>query len=230
MVNASKERSMTTPGRSSGRPVRLLLLAPQPYFQQRGTPIAVRMLLEVLESRGYDITVITYPEGEDPSGASYRIERLGRIPGLGAIRPGFSIPKVLLDAAMFRRASTLTHRLRPDAIHAVEESVFIALALKRLYGVPYVYDMDSALPQQMVERYPLLGPMGPLLQRMERAAIRGATAVVAVCESLQEHALSQAPGQLVSRIEDVSLLDTARPVGGGEDLRVTTGRDEPIVL
>ncbi len=229
-VGATEQRLMTASTSSGGRRLRLLLMAPQPYFQQRGTPIAVRMLLDVLVSRGYDITLLTYPQGEDPPEAEYRIERVGRIPGIGPIRPGFSIPKVLLDAAMFRRARALCHGLRPDVVHAVEESVFIALALKRRYGVPYVYDMDSSLSQQMVEAYPFLGTTMPMLERMERAAIRGGMAVLAVCRSLQEHALSQAPGQLIARIEDVSLLDPRRSPGGGEDLKETTGRDEPIVL
>jgi glycosyltransferase involved in cell wall biosynthesis len=210
-----------------GRALRLLLLAPQPYFQQRGTPIAVRSLLDVLAQRGYDIIVLTYPEGEDTRAAGYRIERLRRVPGIARIRPGFSVAKVVLDAAMLIRAVSLYRRFRPDVIHAVEEASFIGLVMKRLFGVPYVYDMDSSLAQQLVERYPRLAPASPVLRRLERAAVRGSVGVLAVCRSLEDLAHEHAPGQFIRRIEDVSMVDGG---AGAEVLKSTTGCDDPIVL
>jgi hypothetical protein len=39
--------------------VRILLLAPQPFFQARGTPIAVRTVLEFLGDRGHVVDVLT---------------------------------------------------------------------------------------------------------------------------------------------------------------------------
>jgi glycosyltransferase involved in cell wall biosynthesis len=211
-----------------GRALRVLLLAPQPYFQQRGTPIAVRSLLDVLAKRGYDITVLTYPEGEDTHATGYRIERLRKVPGIARVRPGFSVSKLVLDAAMLGRAVSLYRRFRPDLVHAVEEAAFIGLAMKRLFGVPYVYDMDSSLAQQMVERYPRLAIASPVLRRLERAAVRGSVGVLAVCRSLEELAREHAPGQFIRRIEDVSLVDGGD--GADEILTTTTGCNDPIVL
>ena len=48
----------------------------------------------------------------------------------------------------------MVRRNRYDLIHAVEESAFIAAAAQAVSGVPYVYDMDSSLAEQMVEAYP----------------------------------------------------------------------------
>ena len=55
--------------RAGDRAMRILLLAPHPFFQQRGTPIAEKMLLQVLTAAGHEVEVLTFPEGEDP-GAS----------------------------------------------------------------------------------------------------------------------------------------------------------------
>ena len=36
-------------------------------------------------------------------------------------------------------------------IHVGEKSVFIAMLFRFLYGIPYVYAMDSSIAQQLVE-------------------------------------------------------------------------------
>src|SRR5690606_25954218 len=46
--------------------MKILFLAPQPFFQERGTPIAVRLAVEVLGGRkGDSIDLLTYHEGSD---------------------------------------------------------------------------------------------------------------------------------------------------------------------
>jgi hypothetical protein len=45
--------------------VKILVLAPHPFFQARGTPLAVRRVLEFLSSRGHQIDLLTFHEGEN---------------------------------------------------------------------------------------------------------------------------------------------------------------------
>ena len=45
--------------------MRILLVAPQPFYQERGTPIAVRMLVEVLCGQGHAVDLLTFHEGAD---------------------------------------------------------------------------------------------------------------------------------------------------------------------
>ncbi len=73
---------------------------------------------------------------------------------------------------------------RYHIVHAVEESVFMAMLLKVLVGIPYVYDMDSSLAQQMIEKFRILKPLASVFNYAEGLAIRNATAVVPVCEAL----------------------------------------------
>jgi hypothetical protein len=111
---------------------------------------------------------------------------------------------------MFIKAVRLASRKRYDLIHAVEESVFMALILKWVFKVPYVYDMDSSLAQQMVEKYPVLAPFKLLFKRFERIAVRNAEAVTPVCDALagviQEHSPKK-----VAVLPDVSLLKDLEP-------------------
>jgi glycosyltransferase involved in cell wall biosynthesis len=199
--------------------VKILLLAPHPFYQARGTPIAVKTVLEFLSERGDSVDVLTYSEGTDVQIPNCRVYRIPRMPGLRNIRPGFSFKKVVCDALMVGSCLRMVRRTRYDLIHAVEESAFIASLMQALAGVPYVYDMDSSLAEQMVEAYPRLGFASPALRRMEALAVRRSTGVLAVCAALEDVALGHDPGKLVGRVEDTTLL----PEG------MSDGRNGPIL-
>ncbi len=202
--------------RSQYRPMRILLLAPHPFFQARGTPLAERALIVELTAAGHQVDVLTFPEGDDPAIPGCRVLRLPAIPGLRGLRPGFSGKKLALDVVMLGALLKLVRRRRYDLVHAVEESAFLALAVGRLFGVPYVYDMDSSLAEQMIERFPALGRLGPLFAACERRAVRGSSGVLAVCRALEDKARGYAPEALIARLEDASLVEAAEsaPAGG----------------
>ncbi|HEU4474675.1 MAG TPA: glycosyltransferase family 4 protein [Gemmatimonadales bacterium] len=201
--------------------MRILLLAPQPFFQARGTPIAVRTVLEFLGARGHIVDVLTYPEGSDVEIPNCRIHRTPRIPGVRNVRPGFSVKKVLYDILMLVSCARMMRRTRYDLVHAVEESAFIAAAMKALTGVPYVYDMDSSLAEQMVERFPRLAWASPLMRRFEAVAVRRSAGVITVCAALESVAQQHAPHTPVGRVEDTTLLP-AEPLANGAHLPAET--------
>src|SRR5262249_43554421 len=97
----------------------------------------------------------------------------------------------------FFTAFRLAASKRYQIIHAVEESVFIALVLKWLFKIPYVYDMDSSLAQQLVEKHPFLSPFTRLFNFFEGLAVRNAKAVVPVCAALAESIEKYHPEKIV---------------------------------
>ena len=102
----------------------------------------------------------------------------------------------------------------------------MALAARRLFGTPYVYDMDSGLARQMMDKIPALRHVRRLLEGCEAAAVRDSIGTLAVCKSLEEQARAWDPGGLVARIEDVSLLADCPP-GAAADL---PGDGGPVVM
>lgn len=190
--------------------MRILLLAPHPFFQQRGTPIAEKMVLEVLAAAGHQVEVLTFPEGEDPGIPGCRVHRSPAPAWARGVRPGFSAKKLVCDLGMLWKVLRLIRRERYDFVHAVEESAFMALIARWLFGVPYVYDMDSGLAQQMTDRFPALARVRGLLDFFESRAVRGGAGTLAVCGSLEEQARAFHPEGLVARLEDVSLVAPAR--------------------
>jgi len=166
--------------------MKILLLAPQPFFVERGTPIAVRCLVEVLSARGWQIDLLTFHEGEDVSLRNVRIIRTANLSWVRNIPPGFSLKKLVCDKIMFFKALGLIRREKYDYIHAVEESAFMAAFLGRMYGIPFVYDMDSSMPAQIVEKHGAVSMLFPLMRWFEKWAIRRAAVVLPVCDALDE--------------------------------------------
>lgn len=210
----------------------VLLLAPHPFFQDRGTPIAVDLLLRELALRGENVDVLTYHEGADrtyPGPGRVRIFRIARPPACRNIRPGFSMKKILADLWMYGKARALLRENAYDAIHAVEESVFIAMRLGRQRGIPYVFDMDSSMPDQMVAKLPWLKPALPWLRRCERGAIRRAAAVAAVCDALANLARKNGATRTFI-LRDVPLLDQSPAGAPGQGFRRALGLAGPCVL
>ena len=212
--------------------MKVLILAPQPFFQERGTPIAVRMLVEAL-SEAYpqaELHLLTYHDGADVDLGNVKHHRMWAPQWLGPVKPGASLKKFVADGFFFLHALRLALRARPSLIHAVEEAGFIAWLFRVVLGIPYVYDMDSLLSSQLIERWPAIEPLRRIFRWFESLVVRSASTVVAVCPALVEEALSLG----ARRVE--LLTDVALALDGGEstakNLRVEFGiaDEQPVSL
>lgn len=198
----------------------ILLLAPHPFYQERGTPIAVDLLLRILSNRGDAVDVVTFHEGEDKTYSGVTIHRIPSLSWVRNIPPGFSWKKIAGDVFLTFKALRLAAKKKFHVVHAVEESVFVAVIIRLLFRIPYVFDMDSSMPMQIVERMPALSVAAPVLKFFEALAVRRAFAVVAVCEALADIARSGG-AQRVFVLRDISLLSSGyAPPGAGEAERL----------
>lgn len=195
--------------------MKILFLAPQPFFEERGTPIAVKLALDVLAKRTtpsgtpLQIDLLTYGLGSRTTLGAVNQHR-SYVPGwIRLVSPGISLNKLICDfffvAATLRLVWLARGENQYRLIHAVEESVFIALLVKLLFGIPYVYDMDSSLTQQLTEKWVWLRPIAPLLSGFERLAARSSAAVVPVCDALATIACSYGCRN-VNILRDVPLI------------------------
>jgi glycosyltransferase involved in cell wall biosynthesis len=158
---------------------RVLLVAPQPFYEDRGTPIAVSHVVTSLSQLGWHVDVLTYSVGEDLHLPRVRIFRFGGWLGFKAIPIGLSLKKVLLD---FFLPGAIVRRLwaeKYDCIHAVEEAVYPSLLLGRLFKVPVIYDMQSSIAEQL-SLHPIVGFFRPgrLVGWLEKKAYTRADSVV----------------------------------------------------
>ena len=160
--------------------MRILVLAPQPFFRQRGTPIAVRMLVETLAEAGHRVDLLTFHEGESVPLGGARLHRISPVPFVHDIGPGFSLKKVVCDVALAVRAAQMLRQAEYDVIHAVEEAAFIAQGLGRATSTPYLFDMDSSMPQQLASDVPGAQWARPVLEAVGAQALRDSAGAVVV--------------------------------------------------
>ena len=186
--------------------MKILLLAPHPFYQERGTPIDVHLVLRVLSERpNTKVDLLVYNEGENVSLPNLRIFRIRNLKYLQNIRPGFSFKKLVADFLMFFKAWKMVSNEDYDLIHAGEESVFFALFFKIIYRIPYVYDLDSSIAQQIVEKKPTLQFLAPVFNFFEKIAIINAELNLPVCNALADLCANQGSKQTVT-IHDISQL------------------------
>jgi glycosyltransferase involved in cell wall biosynthesis len=186
--------------------MKILLLAPHPFYQERGTPIDVRLVLRVLSERpNTKVDLLVYNEGKDIELPGLKIFRIPNFKYLQDIRPGFSIKKLIADLFMFFKAWKMVSDEDYDLIHAGEEAVFFALIFKILFRVPYIYDLDSSIAQQIIEKKPKLRFLSPIFNFFEQIAIINAEINLPVCNALAELCENQGSKKTVT-IHDISQL------------------------
>ncbi len=127
----------------------VLIVAPQPFYEDRGTPIAIRQVVTGLTKIGYGVEILTYPIGTDIASANTRIIRCANPFRIRSVPIGFSIRKLILDVALTTALVRRLRRHRYVVVHAVEEMGFPAVFLAHRRNIRVIYDMQSSLPSQL---------------------------------------------------------------------------------
>ena len=163
--------------------MRILFLAPQPFFEVRGTPLAVLHMTRALASLGHSVDLLTFPQGEPAPSEGVRHLRSLPLP-VGRVKAGPSLAKMALDAPFLAEAVGRLAFGRYDVVHAVEEAAHLIAPFARLFRVPLVMDVDSSIPDQL--RYSGFATRGPLLrlaEGLERHALRHSVAAITAAGS-----------------------------------------------
>ena len=212
------------------------MLAPEPFFEPRGTPFSEYHRIKTIGSLGHQVDLVTYPFGRDVELPNLRIFRCARPPLLRRIRIGPSVAKALLDVALAATAVRRAAAVRYDAVHSHEEAGLLGVWIARWRGIPHLYDMHSSLPQQLANfRRARTRLLRKLFERVESAMIGGSRVVITICPALQDAAVAAGAGDRAFLIENVMGGDVGAGAGGTDgdsDVRAEfgIGPDQPLVL
>ena len=158
---------------------RVLLIAPQPFYTDRGTPIAVKYVLEALSELGATVDLLTLPMGDHVEIQNVQIYRVMNPFRIDTIPVGFSVGKLLFDAMLFWKAFFMLRRHSYHCIHGVEEAVFLALVARGRSHIPVIYDMASSLPEHLGQKYPFkLKAIRDFIASAERWALSRAAVII----------------------------------------------------
>ena len=148
-------------------------IAPTGFFADYGCHVRILEEARGLQDQGYDVTVVTYPGGQDPPGL-----RVVRIPAWlhrGGPRVGSHWRKLLLDPALLVTALTRLPSRPIDVVHAhLHEGVLIGWLLARMHGAGLVFDYQGSLTREMLD-HQFIRAANPLLHvfsLLERLANR----------------------------------------------------------
>jgi glycosyltransferase involved in cell wall biosynthesis len=176
--------------------MKILMLAPQPFFEPRGTPFSVLGRLKALSALGHEVDLLTYHVGKDVAIPGAVIHRTPNIRFIKSVKIGPSLPKILLDLLLLFKAIQLLRKNNYDLLHTHEEAAFFGIVLSRIFRIPHLYDMHSSLTQQLSNfRYSKFGPLVRFFDWMEHQVINSSNAVITICPALEEH-VTQINGQV----------------------------------
>jgi glycosyltransferase involved in cell wall biosynthesis len=171
----------------------ILLIAPQPFYEDRGTPIAIHQSLVAMSDLGFKVDLVTFPLGSDITLPGIRIFRTANPFRFRSVLVGLSVRKIVLDICLLMTVLRLVKRNHYDCIHGVEEGAALALTCKALWGIPAIYDMQSSLPEQLRKVRGLkVGPGRWISLWIERWLVRNADCIVA-SSGLAPHVFSIDP-------------------------------------
>jgi glycosyltransferase involved in cell wall biosynthesis len=171
----------------------VLMVAPQPFYENRGTPIALRYVLHALSELGRRVDVLTLPIGEPVEIRGVRIFRTSNPLHVRHVPVGFSMRKFMFDLLLFWKLRQRLRAERYGCVHGVEEGAFLATFLCRRRGVAVIYDMQSSMPEQLAQKPWFAGGTPHSIARsLERWLLRSAD-FVACSTGLAEYVRSVAP-------------------------------------
>lgn len=147
--------------------MKILMVAPTPFFADRGMHIRILEEARALVRRGHEVKIATYhngndiPEDENPGIDVRRIRRL--LFWYRKLEAGPDWQKLVLDVLLIRKTYTLSREFRPDIVHAHNHEgvaiAWVALLLLRLHGQrpKLLADFQGSLTREMVSHAYLRG-------------------------------------------------------------------------
>jgi len=180
------------------------MLAPEPFFEPRGTPFSEYHRIKALGELGHHVDLVTYPIGRNVPLPNLRIFRAMRPPGVAKVRIGPSPTKLVLDGLMLLTIARRVATTRYDAIHSHEEMGLVGVWLARLLRIPHLYDMHSSLPQQLSNfKYSKSSALRRLFVWAEDQMVHGSDVVITICQELQDTVGEMGAGDRALLIENV---------------------------
>jgi glycosyltransferase involved in cell wall biosynthesis len=184
----------------------ILMIAPQPFFEPRGTPISVYQRLRAVSKLGHSVDLVVYHLGKDVKIPGVNIIRVPKVSSIKEIKIGPSLPKLLLDLLLFIKCFNLMRKKKYDVVHTHEEAAFISLILASMFRIPHLYDMHSDLAGQIRNsKYRQIPFLVSFFSLLERYVLNTCEAVITIGADLEEHVKKVNTNVKTIRIDNLPL-------------------------
>lgn len=131
-------------------PLKILMLAPTPYFSDRGCHVRIYEEARAVRQMGQELRLVTYHIGRDMG--DIPTERIITIPWYKKLTAGPSWHKPYLDILLLFKALKVARSFHPHLIHAhLHEGAFIGIFLKKLLRIPLLFDCQGSLTGEIID-------------------------------------------------------------------------------
>ncbi len=128
---------------------KVLMIAPTPFFSDRGCHIRILNSFYRLNEQGNEVLIYTYPLGRNIK--QLNIKRILSLPGYKKITPGYSHFKILLDGLLLFGCFLEMFRKNYDFVYAhLHEGALVAIFLKIFFKKRVVFDAQGLLVGELV--------------------------------------------------------------------------------
>jgi len=181
----------------------ILMIAPEPYFEPRGTPFSEYYRIRALCALGHRVDLVTYPIGDDRLVPGLTIFRSPSVFGIRSVKTGPSLKKILLDIGLLLKVIQRVRRKQYDLVHTHEEGNLMGVLVNKWKKIPHLYDMHSSLVQQLDNfQFSRSRLVKSVFRWIERISLKNASSVIVICRSLEEYARTIIPRERLTMIEN----------------------------
>jgi glycosyltransferase involved in cell wall biosynthesis len=193
------------------------MIAPTPFFADRGCHVRILGEVRSLQAAGCDVTVCTYHHGREIDGV--RTVRIPSLPGYRKLSAGPSNAKYVADALLLARSLGVALREPPDLIHGhLHEGALLGRFVRVATGAPLVFDYQGSLTDELAAHgyFDPSYPVGRFFEGVESWIDRSADVVVASSSGAANALRERLPHERVRTVLDG--VDTAefKPLGFNE--------------
>jgi len=157
----------------------IIMIAPTPFFADRGCHIRIYEEARVLQNLGNRVIIYTYHNGRDIPGIKTR--RIMNIPWYKKLEAGPSYQKLYLDFLLLLKLVESNIYEKADIIHAhLHEGALLGKIYKKFKRIPLVFDFQGSLTSEVVDHNFLKGKSFALkfIRKIEDSINNSADAIV----------------------------------------------------
>lgn len=133
------------------RKLRIMMLAPTPFFTDCGKHVRIYEEARALVRRGHQVRIVSYHAGRNMAGV--QIDRIAAPAWLGRVSSEAAWCRPYLDALVMKQALLTARVFRPHLIHAHQhQGARIGAGLKKRLGIPLLFDYQGSLSEELVDQ------------------------------------------------------------------------------
>ncbi len=191
--------------------MKILMIAPEPFLEERGAPFAIHHHIKALLSMGFEVDLVTYHLGKPVDLPGLTILRIPAIPFVRRVKVGPSLAKIPLDILVFFLALWQLCTKKYAYLHTHEEAGLMGIILSAIFGCKHLYYMHSDLSQQIVSSaFTESSLLVATVRAIQTFMVRKADAVIAICPDIEAAARRMSKQTPIYMIEN-SAVDESLP-------------------